>query len=70
MFHINHTMAYSIHGHISYILETNSKSPIRKKKRKEIENKAKGNKSPFLIVMAPDHQISNVCLVCISYSDQ
>ena len=28
-------MAYSIHGHISYILEANSKRPIRKK-RKEI----------------------------------
>ena len=25
-------MAYSIHGHISYILETNSKRPIRAKK--------------------------------------
>ena len=25
------TMAYSVHGHISYILEANSKRPIREK---------------------------------------
>ena len=32
-------MAYSIHGHyIPYILEANSKRPVREK-RKEIENK-------------------------------
>ena len=30
-------MAYSIHSHISYILEANSKRPIRKK-RNENEN--------------------------------
>ena len=30
-------MTYSIHGHISYILEVNSKRPIREK-TKEVEN--------------------------------
>ena len=33
-------IAYSIHSHISYILETNSKRPIRKK-RTETANKVK-----------------------------
>ena len=33
-------MAYSIHGHISYILETNSNRSIREK-RKEVENEVK-----------------------------
>ena len=29
------TMAYSIHSHISYILEANSKKPIREKKEEK-----------------------------------
>ena len=40
MYEIRLIMAYSIHGHISYILEANSKKPI-KKKRKEIGNNVK-----------------------------
>ena len=39
MYEIRLIMAYSIHGHISYILEANSK-PI-KKKGKEIGNNVK-----------------------------
>ena len=31
---IGRNMAFSIHNHISYILEANSKSPIRKKNKK------------------------------------